>query len=214
MESPPRAWIPRLMPMWSGSGRRKTGFSSLSPSLVNILQFSGQDGQNRSPPPFSGSEGFQEKLRTSSYRPSFFRHVPALVEEEFQDPESASVSLVWSVCCAFELASTTLLAFAIPLLVLGNEIWLRIPGSRSLLLVKCFDEHSVCEFSSGLVEDSVVPVASDLKQQLPTIQMVHKFVPNILPHRVFPSVVGDLESNKRDLEDGILAVGRLLRDGR
>ena len=49
-------------------------------------------------------------------------------------------------------------------------------------------------------------MASDLQQQVPTIQMVRKLVPNILPDPVFPSVAGDLESNKRDLEDGILVV--------
>ena len=68
---------------------------------------------------------------------------------------------------------------------------------------QCSDEHSVCGFSSRLVEDSVVPVASDLQQQVPTIQMVQMLVPNILPDPVFPSVAGELE---RDLEDGVLAV--------
>ena len=62
------------------------------------------------------------------------------------------------------------------------------------------------EFSSGSVEDSVVPGASDLQRQVPAIQIVQKFVPNILSDPVFPNVAGDLESNKRDLEDGILAV--------
>ena len=72
MESPPRAWIVRLMPtLLSGSGTRKTSFFKPQSKLGENFQFSGQDGQNRSPPPFSGPEGFQEKLRTSSHRPSF-----------------------------------------------------------------------------------------------------------------------------------------------
>ena len=76
------------------------------------------------------------------------------------------------------------------------------PQVQGVVSGQCSDEHSACEFSSGLVEDSVVPGASDLQKQVPAIQIVQKFVPNVLS----ANVAGDLESNQRDLEDGILAV--------
>ena len=82
---------------------------------------------------------------------------------------------------------------------------MRIPRSTALLLVSALMSKA---YSSSLLawRNSVVPVASDLQQQVPTIQMVQKFVPNILPDPVFPSVAGDFEFNKRDVEDGNLAV--------
>ena len=71
-----------------GSGDQKdTVFKPQSKLGENFPIFSGYAGQNRSPPSVSGPEGFQEKQSTSSYCPSFLRHVPASVAEEFKDPE-------------------------------------------------------------------------------------------------------------------------------
>ena len=54
---------------------------------MKILKFfSGHADQNRSTPSDSGPEGLKGKQSTSSYRPSFIRHVRALVEDEFKDP--------------------------------------------------------------------------------------------------------------------------------
>ena len=63
---------------------RGSGVTSKSPGTRKISFFKTQSkhGEN-----FQFSGGFQERQSTSSYRPSFLRHVPALVEEEFKDPE-------------------------------------------------------------------------------------------------------------------------------
>ena len=77
------------MNMIVGSGDKKDQFF-FKPQFKlgeNFKFFSGHAGQNRSPPSDSGPEGFQEKQSTSSCRPSFLRHVPAHVAEEFKDPE-------------------------------------------------------------------------------------------------------------------------------
>ena len=80
-------------------------------------------------------------------------------------------------------------ALDILLLVLENEIWLRIPQVQGVASGQCSAEHSVFEVSP-VVEDSVVPMASDLQRQVPA---------NILPDPVLQSVSGDFEFNKRDL---------------
>ena len=49
--------------VWSGD--KKDKFFKPQSKHGEHFQFSGQDGQNRSLPPFSGPEGFQEKLCTS-----------------------------------------------------------------------------------------------------------------------------------------------------
>ena len=59
-----------------GSGDKKDEFFKPQSKHGEIFHFSGQDGQNKSLPSFSGPEGFQEKQSTSSYRPSILRHVP------------------------------------------------------------------------------------------------------------------------------------------
>ena len=70
-----------------GSGDKKGKFFKPQSKLgENFKLFSGHAGQNRSPSD-SGPEGFQEKQSTSAYCPSFLRHVPAYVAEEFKDPE-------------------------------------------------------------------------------------------------------------------------------
>ena len=92
------------------------------------------------------------------------------------------------------------------LLVFGERDLVADSQVQGVSSGQCSVEHSVCEVSSGLVEDSVGPVASDLQHQVPTTQMDQKFVPRILPGPVLQSVPGDFEFNKRDLEDGILAV--------
>ena len=70
------------------SGDKKDQFFKPQSKLgENFKFFSGYAGKNRSLPSDSGPEGFQEKQSTSSYRPSFLRHVPAHVAEEFKYPE-------------------------------------------------------------------------------------------------------------------------------
>ena len=90
--------------------------------------------------------------------------------------------------CVRARIRTGLLACAIPLLVVGNEIWLLIPKSTGVASRQSSDDHSVGEFSSGSVdsEDPFVPVASDLQTQVLTIQTVHKFVPNIQSDSAVP----------------------------
>ena len=175
---------------------------------MKVLTFFGQDGQNRSLPPVPGPEGFQEKLSTSSYRPSFLRHVPALVEDEFSDPEFCK-----SVAGLERMLRVRARVDKTPGVwnssVGGGERDLAVDSQvQGVASGQCSDEQGVGEFSSGFVdsEHSVVLVASDLQQQVPTIQTIQKFVPNILPDPVLPSVAGALDSNKRVVEDGFVAV--------
>ena len=83
--------------------------------------------QKWSPPSDSGPEGFQEKQSTSSYRPSFIRHVPALVEDEFEDPVFCQRVAGLERMLRVKARMRTLLALNILPLVLEIEIWLRIP---------------------------------------------------------------------------------------
>ena len=138
--------------------------------------------------------------------PPSLGHVPAYVAEVFKDPEFcknvAGLERMLRVRARVDNnpgVCNSSAGFVERDLVADSQIQGVVSG-------QCSDEHSACEFSSGLVEDSVVPGASDLQKQVPAIQIVQKLVLNIVSDPVFPNVAGDLESNKRDLEDGILAV--------
>ena len=111
--------------------------------------------------------------------PSFIRHFPALVEDGFKDP----------VFCQR---------------VAGLERMLRVkarientPGVEHS--PACFEKRDLVADSqmSPVVDDSVVPVASDLQLHVPM---------NILSDLVLQCGSGVFEFHKRDLEDGIVAV--------
>ena len=183
----------------SGSETRKTRFLSLNPSLVNIFNFLGKMAKTG----LSLPEGFQEKLSTSSYRP---QTRPCSGRGGVWGSRVLQACR-WSGAYVARSSSHRQHSWRLQFLCWfwGRDLAAdsQVQGVAS---GQCSDDHSVCEFSSGLVEDSVVLVASDLQQQVHTVQMVQKFVPNILPDPVFQSVAGELESNKRYLEDGILTV--------
>ena len=92
---------PRML--WSGPGTRKISFSSLSPSLVKILIF------------FLGMLA-KTGLPLLFQVPRVFRRSKALLHSlvqslnwsrrSFRIQSSARMSLVWSVCCVYELALT------------------------------------------------------------------------------------------------------------
>ena len=179
-----------------GFGDKKDKFFKPQSKFGENVQFSGQDGQNWSPPPFSGPKGFQQKLSTSSYRPSFFGHVPALVEEEFKNPEFcksvAGLKRMLRVRARshtdkspVDLSGTCLSGgerqgSMMPDLVAVSQE--RSPGSHDGASVPGSADYDSVEHASAInVDDSSVEVLID--------------------HAVDSTATG-----KRDLEDGFVAV--------